>query len=170
MTVYFAVPGASNLATTLGQDFQIQGLVLTATASSPMSIGGSNTLTLGSGGITLNYGSGGGTISTAVALGTSQTWTNDSTNPLSISGPVSGGYGLTVAGSGVVILSGSDSYSGTTTISGGTLVIGNGGSGESLASPTIVDSGTLAFNHGDALTYGGAISGPVPWPSWGSAC
>ena len=39
--------------------------------------------------------------------------------------------------------------------------IGNGGSGEGLASPSITmsNNATVAFNHADPLSYGGAISG-----------
>ena len=67
--------------------------------------------------------------------------------------------GLTKIGAGLLTLTGSNAYSGNTTISGGTLSIGNGGSGENLASTSISDSGALVFNHSDALTYGGVISG-----------
>ena len=66
---------------------------------------------------------------------------------------------LVMAGSAVQVLAGSNTYSGATTISSGTLQIGNGGSGEYLASPTIGNSGALVFNHADTLTYAGAISG-----------
>ena len=56
---------------------------------------------------------------------------------------------------------GSNTYSGGTTVSAGTLQVGNGGSGEFLASPSVsLSNGTaLVFNHSDALTYGGVISG-----------
>ena len=56
-------------------------------------------------------------------------------------------------------MSASNTYSGPTTISGGTLQIGTGGSGEGLASATISDGGTLQFNLSDTLTYSGAITG-----------
>ena len=67
---------------------------------------------------------------------------------------------VTMAGTGTLMLSGSNTFSGPTTIAAGTLQIGNGGSGERLASLVVVDSGTLAFNHADALTYAGVIGGP----------
>ena len=74
-------------------------------------------------------------------------------------GDGSGGVSLVLNGNGTQILAGSNTYSGATTISAGTLQIGNGGSGEYLASPTISNSGALVFNHADTLTYAGAISG-----------
>jgi autotransporter-associated beta strand protein len=82
---------------------------------------------------------------------------------LTLSGAISGAgaSGLTASGPGTLVLAGSNTYSGGTTVSAGTLQIGNGGKGEFLASPTVnVGSGaSLIFNHADALTYSGAISG-----------
>ena len=76
------------------------------------------------------------------------------------SGTISGPGGLTVT-NGTLVLRGTDSCSGGTTISGGTLQVGNGGSGEILTSPTVSLNNTaaLVFNHADALTYSGLISG-----------
>ena len=56
-----------------------------------------------------------------------------------------------MSGPGLLTLAGNNAYSGSTTITAGALSIGNGGTGESLASPGISDSGTLVFNHSDAL-------------------
>jgi fibronectin-binding autotransporter adhesin len=66
---------------------------------------------------------------------------------------------LVKAGNGLLVLNGNNSYSGTTTITSGTLQIGNGTSGEQLASPTVNDYGVFAFNHADTLTFAGAVSG-----------
>ena len=59
----------------------------------------------------------------------------------------------------LLVLSGHDTYNGTTSVYGGTLAIGNGTKGEYLASPTIADAATLAFNHDNALVYSGSITG-----------
>ena len=59
-------------------------------------------------------------------------------------------------------LTAANSYSGTTTISAGTLELGNGlaGNDGTIAnSPSIINSGTLVFNRFGADSYGGAISG-----------
>ena len=68
--------------------------------------------------------------------------------------------GLVKTGIGALTLTGSNTYTGNTVIAAGVLQIGNGGSGEYLASPTISNSATLVFDHADALTYAGSISGP----------
>ena len=78
---------------------------------------------------------------------------------LSYSGAISGAGTLTKSGDGLLVLSGNNTYSGTTTINSGSLQIGNGGAGEGLASAGIVNYGWLVFNHAEALTYSGAISG-----------
>ena len=76
-------------------------------------------------------------------------------------GDGSGGVSLVLNGSATQILAGSNTYTGPTTVNAGTLQIGNGTSGEGLASPSITlsNNATLAFNHADPLSYGGAISG-----------
>ena len=56
------------------------------------------------------------------------------------------------------VLTGANTYTGATTISAGTLPLGNGGTTGSVAG-NIVDNSALVFNRSDALTYAGLISG-----------
>ncbi|QEL26192.1 autotransporter outer membrane beta-barrel domain-containing protein [Bosea sp. F3-2] len=74
--------------------------------------------------------------------------------------PVTGwdGRSLTKAGSGTLVLSADNSYTGGTVISGGTLQLGNGGMSGSILGD-VVNNGVLAFNRSDAVTFSGAISG-----------
>ena len=65
---------------------------------------------------------------------------------------------MTKLGAGTLTLTGDNSYTGITTISAGTLIIGSGGTTGSVVG-NIVDNAALTFNRSDALTYGGSISG-----------
>ncbi len=62
------------------------------------------------------------------------------------------------AGDGRLILTAANSYTGGTTISGGTLQLGNGGTSGSIVGP-VLDNGTLTFDRSDHIVFGGAISG-----------
>jgi fibronectin-binding autotransporter adhesin len=65
---------------------------------------------------------------------------------------------LTKSGTGTLTLTGANTYSGGTTISAGTLQIGNGGTTGSITG-NVTDNGTLAFDRSDSVTFGEVISG-----------
>ncbi|KQY35455.1 hypothetical protein ASD38_02545 [Caulobacter sp. Root487D2Y] len=73
-------------------------------------------------------------------------------------GLISGGGALTKLGAGTLTLIGANTYAGGTTISAGTLRVGDGAARGGLAGD-IVDNAALVFNRGDAVTFAGAISG-----------
>jgi autotransporter-associated beta strand protein len=129
---------------TLGADMTLQSLTInnTATAFGLGADGYTLTLTPATpaGGLTLNTGVLASTIGANVALGADQTWTNNSTNTLTVSGVVSGGFSLTKAGTGTISLTGANTYIGTTVINGGTLTV----------------TGSLNGTTGTALTFGGS--------------
>jgi len=66
--------------------------------------------------------------------------------------------GLTKTGLGTLTLTASNGYTGGTTISSGTLQVGNGGTTGSIDG-NVVNNAMLMFNRSDALTYSGEISG-----------
>lgn len=70
-----------------------------------------------------------------------------------------GATSLTISGTGKWILTGNNTYSGVTTISGAVLQIGAGGATGSLGTGSIVDNGGLDFNRTNNTTVSGVISG-----------
>ncbi len=82
---------------------------------------------------------------------------------VSLSGPLGPSVGSVTmsAATGLMIISSSlNTYTGPTNITAGSLQIGSGGSGQTMPSLSIGDSGALIFNHTDSFTYPGTISGP----------
>ena len=73
-------------------------------------------------------------------------------------GTISGSGGVAQIGTGTTILTGINTYSGGTTISAGTLQLGDGGADGSILGD-VLDNGTLAFNRSDVATFAGTISG-----------
>ena len=77
---------------------------------------------------------------------------------LTLAGDISGTGTLEQVGAGTTVLTGNNSYAGGTTISAGTLQLGDGGTSGSIVGDVLNDA-TLAFNRADALTFDGSISG-----------
>jgi fibronectin-binding autotransporter adhesin len=68
--------------------------------------------------------------------------------------------GLTVNSHGTLTLTGASTYTGPTTVSAGTLQIGNGGTSGSLSGDSlIINNAALVFDRNDAVTCDSAISG-----------
>ncbi|WP_407193827.1 autotransporter domain-containing protein [Bradyrhizobium sp. STM 3566] len=126
-----------------------QGLVSFGRADAITFTGGSDTLTLQgtswslTGNLAIN---GGGSLTFDQAI--AQTLGNI----------ITGNGSVIQNGAGTLTLTGANTYIGGTTISTGTLQIGNGGTTGSIVG-NVTDNATLAFNRSDAVTFGGAISG-----------
>ena len=105
---------------------------------------GSTNGQLGSGGILVN-----GTLN------------YDRSDAFTETNPISGGGGLYQIGSGTLILAGSNSFTGLTTIaSGSTLQLGNGGTNGALSAGIgINNGGSLVYDRSDILAESNSISG-----------
>lgn len=81
----------------------------------------------------------------------------DATNAATIQGPVT----LIKEGDGTWILTGPNTYTGLTTISGGTVQVGNGGTSGGIGANSIFNDGTLAFRRSDPVADSafGLVSG-----------
>jgi fibronectin-binding autotransporter adhesin len=114
--------------------------------------GANNSLNIGNGGT-------GGSLVADLVLGSGGTVTFNRSDASTYGGVVSGSAGSFVkSGAGTLTVMGASTFTGTTTISAGTLQIGAGSTTGGWAG-SIVDNATLAFNRSDALTHTGGISG-----------
>jgi autotransporter-associated beta strand protein len=125
---------------------------------------GSQTLTVGSGGISVSTPTSTTADTTTIApnitFSADQTWTttnNTGITTLVASGIVGGTNALTKAGTGVLTLSGASNYTGNTTVSGGRMVLQNMGAYASAL--TTVNSGaTLEWNVASAASAVGGTA------------
>ncbi len=164
-----------------GGTFNINSLSFSGTANFAVNAAGTaTTLRIGNGGITMTGGSN-LSIANALALSAGQTWANNGSgnNTLTVSGLVNlegntlsvggsgtgatnitgivsntGGLTKVGAGSGVVTLSGANTYTGITTVSSGVLAtttLANGGAASGIgqsgngAANLVLDGGTLRY-------------------------
>ncbi len=93
-----------------------------------------------------------------IVLGGAFTVNTMSSSSAAISSAISGSYALAKSGSGTLSLTGTNSYSGGTTINAGVLQIGAGSTTGSIVG-NIVDNGSLIVNRTGSLTLSGVISG-----------
>ena len=147
------IPVANDISGT-GSVFQAGGGTLVLTGNNIYS-GGTNisagTLQVGDGGSTGTLGTGSVTNDAALVFNRSDT--------ITVSNAISGIGTLTQAGGGTTILTGTNTYAGTTTITAGTLQVGAGGIIGTLGSGNVVNNAVLAFNRSNTITVAYAISG-----------
>jgi autotransporter-associated beta strand protein len=130
-------------ATVLGANMTIASLTIADTVNGLVLNSDGNTLTIGTpAGLTMKANVPASVIAAKVALGTDQTWTNDSPETLTVSGVVSGGANtLTKAGSGILALTGANTYTGITEVTAGELQLNKTG-GQAIAGHLQVSGGT----------------------------
>jgi autotransporter-associated beta strand protein len=101
----------------------------------------------------------GGPLTLAAITGVTPTITV-SNQTATVSTPLAGSSGLLKNGTGTLILTGSNSYSGGTTISAGILQIGAGATNGNLGDGNVTNSSTLTFDRSDNFSVTNNISGP----------
>ncbi len=161
---------STNAAPVAGDDLVFSGSTRTATQNNltagtsfrsiefknnNFTISGNN-LALTSG-VIVDSGVTGSSVSAGIGISGTATFNVVNTS-MTVSSTISGTGRLTKTGSGSLILTGTDTYSGGTTISAGALQLGAGGSTGSIVG-NITDNGQLIVNRTGSLTLSGTISG-----------
>ena len=144
-------------------NFAVNSLEFNVTSNSTLNLNNS-TMTISSGGLLWK------TTGGALAINSGQLGATDSevifyqrntSQSATIAATVSGGTGsFTKAGTGTVVLTGQNSYTGNTVILSGALQIGaNGTTGGIGSSSQVVNYGTLTINRSDNISFTNLISG-----------
>jgi autotransporter-associated beta strand protein len=127
---------------------------------------GVNCYTINNNNLTVDLGELGGASGAYIGAGSSNatnpTWRIGAKNTTNTFAGViadAGTTSLTKIGTGIFILTGSNTYSGPTTISGGALQIGDGGYSGTLGTASVADNAALIFNRYDNITIGNLVSG-----------
>jgi len=133
---------------------------LTKAGAGTFTLTGANTYTGGTTitGGTLQIGNGGTTGAIAGNVTDNGTLTINHSDDLVFSGTISGTGALVQAGTGRTALTATNTYAGGTTISAGTLTMGNGGTTGSITG-NVVDNASFVINRTDNITFAGVISG-----------
>src|SRR5260370_23470679 len=171
-----AAPGTQTLIAATGTIIRVdQGV--TATISAPIVDGnGAADVTKTDRGTLILTGTNTYTGGTTISIGTLQLGNSGTTGSIvgnvidngvfavkrsdtyTFAGVISGSGSFEQRGPGTTILIGKSTYAGGTTITAGTLQLGNGGTTGSITG-NVIDNGILAFNRSDVVTFGGVISG-----------
>ena len=157
-TLAFNTSGATTVnGSIVGVGSLVQQGTGTAILAGNNTYSGSTTIAAG----TLQVGNGGaaGSLGTAATVTDNGTLTYNLSGNATVSTTITGTGNLTQAGTGTTILTANNTYSGTTTITSGTLQVGNGGGSGSLGTGAIADNGTLVYNLSRSTTIANSLTG-----------
>ncbi len=124
-------------------------------------VGGSYTTITSSGNSLINAPSG-LSLQGATALGINVVNPGDVLTISAVIFNITGGgntAGITLSGSGTLVLSATNTFTGATTINGGTLQLGDGVANNGSVAGGVADNAVLTFANPNAQSYGGTISG-----------
>ena len=122
--------------------------------ASDQAIGGTTTISAG----TLQLGNGGTTGMVGGPIVDNAALVVDRSNAVTFSAPISGTGSVSQSGAGTTTFTADNSYTGGTTVTAGTLRLGDGGTTGSVVGD-IVNNATLVANRSNTLNLAGAISG-----------
>ncbi len=153
-----------SIANNLGE--AVAGVQLHQAGSSTLILTGTNTYTGGttiSAG-TLQIGNGGTTGSIVGNVLNNSALVFSRSDVLVVDGAISGSGSVTVQNApfaGFTVLTANNTYTGGTTISSGTLLLGNGAGGSTSGSivGNVLNNGLLRFNRSNDIVFDGVISG-----------
>jgi fibronectin-binding autotransporter adhesin len=141
-------------------------------AGADVNAGGTNNFKLASDGSATNFipndqvlfddsAAGSGTVDVDDALQPAAVTVNNGSKAYTFqgAGSIGGAGGLTKQGAGTLTVLTNNTYVGATTVSGGTLNIGTGGSIGEIGTGPLVNNGTVVWNRAEDVTFAGAISG-----------
>jgi autotransporter-associated beta strand protein len=117
------------------------------------------TTTINNGSLQLGDNETSGNIGSSSAIINNSNLIFNMSSVVTINSIISGDGDVIIDGTGKVILTNNNTYSGTTTINSGNLQIGNGGTDGSISSDEIINNSTLIFNKSDEIIFDGIISG-----------
>jgi autotransporter-associated beta strand protein len=138
-TAIFGSAGSTTV--TVDVDSAITGISFNSAAQS-YTFGGGFALTIGGNGIT-NSSSTLQTFNNSLILGAAQTWDVASAG-VTVNGAISGGGNLTKRGTGTLTLSGNNTYTGSTTVNEGTLLV-NGSTSLGSTAGVQLNAGILSL-------------------------
>jgi outer membrane autotransporter protein len=135
---------------------------LTQSGAGTLTLTGNNTYTgtttINGGGLRIGDGGTTGTLGSGDVTNDA-TLTFDRSDAVTVGSSIAGSGSLTQAGTGTLILTGENAYTGTTTISAGTLKVGDGGTAGRLGPGDVTNNGALVFDRSDARAVSNAIGG-----------
>jgi autotransporter-associated beta strand protein len=160
--------GATNPTHDLGSGFVVNSLSLvgTSSAATTVTINGGGLLFLNNGllepavnssatnGAGLTY-----VVATPLTLGAATTFNTSGSANFRFSGVIDGGGDFIKSGTGKLILSGSNTWTGDTVISAGTLQVGEDGPGGGLGSGDVTNNATLRFERTGTLLVPNPVGG-----------
>ena len=163
----FSLLSGANLSPQLGQNYSVDGLVFLQ-MNNGCTVGGTNTLTLGAGGVDMVAANHSVTISCPVNIGQAQSWLvgpNSPGNTLTDSGGLAGSATLSKGSYGTLVLTGTNSFTGilnagtgSTTGNDGYLQLASSGAAANAAAINIPNN-----NSGSStLQLTGGITVPPP--------